>query len=137
MRGIVDSSVWSLALRRRPGALSQRERRTVLIWRDVVADGHAVLIGMVRQELLSGIRQFSAFDRTAQYLRDFEDLPLDVGDYEQAARCACICQSHGVALSAVDMLICGVAMRNDLDIMTLDHDFQRYSKLMPIQLAPI
>ena|ERR1019366_267559 len=135
MRIIVDTSVWSLVLRRRPGSLSPAQQRTLFYWRETVRDRRAIILGLVRQEVLSGIKDSSVFDRIADYLRGFEDFFLDVGDYEQAARCACVCQKNGIAFTAVDMLICGASLRNDLEIMTVDLDFSRYARLMPLRLT--
>jgi hypothetical protein len=53
----VDTPVWSLALRRKPKDLHPDERRRVDALTDLVRDGRAVLIGPIRQEVLSGIRE--------------------------------------------------------------------------------
>src|SRR5690348_9614100 len=119
---LIDTTVWSLALRRRRAALSTRERRIVAAWREFVADGRAGLLGVVRQELLTGVRDAQAFDRLCEYTRYFDNLEPETADYEQAARCGNACVARGVAFSAIDMLICGVALQNRYEIMTLDAD---------------
>ena len=58
---LVDTTIWSLALRRRRGILSERERRLVEEWARLVRSGEAVLIGPIRQEILSGIRTEKSF----------------------------------------------------------------------------
>lgn len=63
MKSLVDTAVWSLALRRRTGDLSPGERRIVFEWRELVKKGRAALIGSIRQEVLSGIRRESDFGR--------------------------------------------------------------------------
>ena len=58
---LVDTTIWSLALRRRPQALNEHERLLVEEWVRLVRLGQAVLIGPIRQEVLSGIRSPVAF----------------------------------------------------------------------------
>lgn len=134
MRVLIDTVVWSLALRRRPGDLSAAERAVVLTLRDVIRRGLAVLIGPVRQELLTGVTDPAAFDRLREYLRDFEDDALNTDDYEQAALCNNTCRSAGIAGSAVDYLLCAFALQRDLPIFTIDRDFPRYAGQLPIRL---
>lgn len=135
MPALIDTGVWSLALRRRAGALSAPERRVLMAWRRLVTDGGAALLGIVRQELLSGVRDAAAFDKLCEYTRYFDNLEPDLGGYEQAALCANACRSGGIAFSTVDMLICGVALRNGLEILTTDKDFLGYARVLPIRLT--
>jgi predicted nucleic acid-binding protein len=133
-RVVVDTSVWSLALRRRAGALSRAERAIVLHWADLVRDGRAVLIGIVRQEVLTGIREEARFERLRDHLRGFDDEPPSAEDYERAARFANTCRAAGIAEAAVDFLICGVAAGRDLPVFTTDPDFRLYARVLPISL---
>jgi hypothetical protein len=43
------------------------------------------IIGPIRQELLSGIREQSQFERFREHLRRFRDLQTTTDDYEEAA----------------------------------------------------
>ena len=56
MKVLVDTSVWSLSLRRSSTKRSEQERVIVAELGALVEDGRAAIIGPVRQELLSGIR---------------------------------------------------------------------------------
>lgn len=132
---IVDTSVWSLALRRRRKDLSSRERAIVLVLRDLIVRGDAVLLGIVRQELLTGVTSPQTFEAMRQRLHDFDDLPPDVDDYERAASAANECARHGVSSTTADMLICAVATGRELPILTLDRDFEHYAKHLPIRLV--
>jgi hypothetical protein len=133
-RVIVDTSVWSLALRRRAKDLSHTQRGLELLLRDLIIAGDAVLLGVVRQEILTGIVMDNVFDQVSERLRGLDDLPPDFDDYERAAAFANECMRHGVAATSVDMLVCAVAAGRDLPILTADHDFGRYAKHLPIQL---
>jgi predicted nucleic acid-binding protein len=133
---VVDTSVWSLALRRRRKVLSPSERSLALLLRDLIVRGDAILLGLVRQELLTGITSPSAFENLRQQLHDFDDLAPDIDDFERAAFAANQCARNGVAGSTVDMLICAVALGRDLPILAVDADFARYARHMPLRLYP-
>jgi predicted nucleic acid-binding protein len=131
---LVDTPIWSLALRRRAADLNPRERGLTAALRELIEDGRAQLIGPVRQELLSGIREESSFKKLRDQLRAFEQASLDVADYEEAARLNNQCRARGVAGSAVDLLICAIAVRRNWQIFTTDHDFSRYATVLPLKL---
>ena len=56
---LIDTCIWSLALRRTRKDLNPQERKLYFRWRELVIDGSAALIGPIRQELLSGIHSKS------------------------------------------------------------------------------
>lgn len=62
---LVDTPIWSLALRRTHTDLNPRERLLTGALRDLVRDGVAGIIGPIRQEVLSGIRVESVFENCA------------------------------------------------------------------------
>lgn len=134
MKVLVDTTVWSLALRRKRKDLSPEEKRLERELADIIRDGNAVIIGAVRQEVLSGLRDEALFEQLRKHLRSFEDEPLEPEDYEEAARCNNRCRAAGVAVTAVDILICAVAMRRGFEISTTDPDFKRYAERLPITL---
>jgi len=134
LRVIVDTPVWSLALRRARGALSRPQFEIVEEWSRLVQGDAVVLIGVVRQELLSGIRNRGVFERLRGQLRAFEDVPLDIEDFEEGARCANRCRAAGIAGSLVDYLICAAARRRGYAIFTLDADFERYARVLSLRL---
>lgn len=131
---LVDTSVWSLALRRKQKDLSVEERVLTEGLRELIREGRAQLVGPVRQELLSGVREESGFRRLRDYLRAFDNPQLAVEDYEEAARMSNACRSGGVAGSPVDFLICAVAHLRNWQIFTTDRDFARYRKILPLNL---
>lgn len=137
MRVVVDTPIWSLALRRqRRRQLAAPQRALVLLLRDLIVEGDAVLLGAVRQELLTGVASAEAFAAIQEHLRGFDDLPPDIEDYERAAGYANECTRAGIATSSIDMLICAVAGGRDLPILTTDEDFGRYARRLPIRLYP-
>ena len=131
---LVDTPVWSLALRRKPGDLSAREQVLTQALAELIRDGRAQLMGMVRQRLLSGIREEERFQKLRDYLRAFDDPRLELGDYEEAAGMHNRCRSRGITGSAIDFLICAVADRRHWQIFTTDRDFQRYGRVLGVKL---
>jgi predicted nucleic acid-binding protein len=131
---LVDTSVWSLVLRRSSRVLNPHQTELAQALRRLVDEGSARVIGPVRQEILSGIRDVAQFERLREMLRAFPDVLLEVDDFETAARFSNDCRARGVAGSPVDFLICALASRRKWPIFTLDVDFQHYSRMLPIDL---
>ena len=134
MNLLVGTPVWSLALRRKQAGLSPREEQVTQALAEVIRDGRAQLVGVVRQELLSGIREEARFRKLRDYLRAFDDPLLETGDYEEAAHMHNRCRARGIAGSAIDFLICAMASRRNWQIFTTDHDFERYGKVVGLKL---
>ena len=128
MKVLVDTSVWSLALRR------NEPDEIVKKLTDLINEALVVMIGPVRQELLSGISDKMVFENLKTTLRSFDDLPVSIVDHEMAAEYYNICRKHGVQGSHTDFLICALACNNDLLIFTTDQDFRHYAKHLPIRL---
>ncbi len=134
MSVLIDSCVWSFALRRRPGSLNPAEEGALRAWRELVRTDRAKIIGAIRQEILTGIRDAAAFERLRERVALFADEPVTAEDYVEAATFSNRCRAAGVATSPVDMLICAVAWRCSLEILTTDDDFLRYAEHLPIAL---
>jgi predicted nucleic acid-binding protein len=137
MMVIVDTPVWSFALRRRAVDLSEQEFRLTQGLDELVREGRVQLLGTVRQEVLSGIREDTQFQRVRKHLRFFEDVMLAAEDYEEAARMSNRCKSSGIASTAADMLICAVSQRRRWQIFSTDQDFVRYGRVLDLHLFPL
>ena len=88
----------------------------------------------VRQELLTGFREKHQFEKLQSQLINFDNYPITVSDYEKAAFYHTLCRQNGVQGSTVDLLLCAIALNNQLEIFTLDKDFELYQKHIPIKL---
>lgn len=130
MSVLVDTSVWSLALRRQQSPDSP----IVHELRRLIKTDQAQLIGSIRQELLSGIREQTQFEALREHLRAFPDLPLTTGDYERAAGFYNLARNHGIQGSNTDFLICAVSVGYGLPILTTDKDFKLFQSILPITL---
>ena len=133
---VVDTSIWSLALRRISHVVPAAQLRQVHLLRELIAEGRAQLLGVVRQELLSGIKHPEQFGRLRTHLRSFPDVEVDRDDYEQAAEMSNTCRARGISGNATDFLICSVASIRQWAIFTSDRDFERYAKYLPVTLYP-
>jgi len=74
----VDAPVWSLALRRSARNLNPREKAIVAELAGLINEGRARLIGLIRQELLSGIKnagQLTKLRRTCVHSRMIPSKP--------------------------------------------------------------
>ena len=94
----------------------------------------AVLIGPIRQEILSDISDDAKFMDLKEKLSFLPDISIVTADYELAAKYSNICRHNGIQGSAVDFLICAVAVRNEFAIYTVDKDFEYYKTVLPIML---
>jgi len=130
MNIVIDTSVWSLALRRArsSGAAEALELA------ELVREGRAAMMGPVRQELLSGVQREQQYESLREYLRAFPDIALEAEDYEEVASFFNRCRAKGVQSSNTDFLICAVAARRRFGILTTDTDFRHFAKLLPIEL---
>lgn len=135
MKVLVDTSVWSLALRRPKNTLVVPEQQaTVDALADLVRDGRAVLIGAIRQELLCGIKTQNQFEVLRDSLVAFEDVALSRQVYESAAHAFNTCRANGVQGSNTDFLICAASIHHQLAIFSMDGDFLMYQRWLPIHL---
>jgi len=127
---VVDSDVWSEAFRRRQG----KESSSVVLLRRLVADGEVILLGPIRQEVLSGIKTTEQFEKIRDALRAFPSPRIEEPMYELAASFFNLCRSKGIQGSHTDFLICACAVKWKSPILTKDKDFTRYAKHLPIEL---
>jgi len=130
MKVLVDTSVWSLALRRDlpPDGPEVSELS------ELIKETRVQMIRPVRQELLSGIKSQAQFQKLRNHLRSFPDLELTTHDYEYAAEFFNLCRSKGIQGSNTDFLICAIAVRHKTAIFTTDRDFTLFQLHLPIML---
>lgn len=131
MKVLVDTSVWSLALRRRVVS----KDKVVAQLRELITESRVEMMGSIRQEILSGISDAVHFEKLRQYLAAFEDHPIFREDYEKAAEMYTLCRKKGIQGSNTDFLICAVAVNHKMSIFTTDKDFTLFAKVLPIRLA--
>lgn len=131
MNVLVDTSIWSLALRRQNSSL---ENPIILEFKSLIQESRVELIGSIRQEILSGIKSQAQFETLRKQLNAYPNLPLLQADYEQAAQFFNINRGKGIQGSNTDFLICAVANRYNFAVFTTDKDFSHFQQHIPIIL---
>ena len=130
MKVLVDTPIWSYALRIR----NNKYQYEIDQLTSLIRDQRALIIGPIRQEILSGYSDLRKFRRLKEKLSHFENTPIQDIDYEFAAELCNQCRKKGIQGSHIDFLICAVAKRIDVPIFTTDMDFPRYQKIISIKL---
>ena len=92
------------------------------------------IIGPIRQEVLSGVREEAQFEKLRRRLAAFTDTPLREEDFVTAARFFNRCRGRGITPGSIDLLLCAVAYRSESAIFSTDKDFGQYAHHLPIRL---
>jgi len=124
----VDTSVWSLALRRDspPDVPQVHELRRTL------GTGTVYSTGLVLQELLQGFAKPKAHK---QIIRHFAALPLlipDRGDHVHAVELRNTCRRKGIQIGTIDALLAWLCIRHELTMLTTDKDFLNITKVVSL-----
>jgi len=126
MKLLADTCAWSLMLRRgNPAALIAGDRLMLTTLKDAIQDVRVAMLGPIRQEVLSGLKEPAQFERLRTALAAFPDEPITTAHYEEAARFFNICRSRGVECGAIDILLCAVATRERWSLLTNDGGIKR------------
>jgi predicted nucleic acid-binding protein len=123
MKVLIDTPIWSLAFRRKE--INDINTKTINNLVDLIHDVRIVIIGSIRQEILSGISDKNKYHELKEKMAIFTDYNIQTADYEFAAECSNECRRHGIQGSHTDFLICATAMRNEWEIFTDDQDKER------------
>ena len=130
MKVIVDTCIWSLALRRN----TVEDSPYIEELKNLIEEIRVQLIGPIRQELLSGIKVKQQFDTLKLRLEAFADIELETKDYELAAEYFNVARNKGIQGSNTDFLICAISSRRKMPILTTDKDFTSFQSIFPVSL---
>ena len=121
----VDTSVWSLALRRDV----RSDEPTVERLRLALETGEGVFTtGLVLQELLQGFRGPKARDSIVERFGPLPFLVPDRADHVEAAELRNACRRNGIQVGTIDALLAQLCRRHDLVMLTTDRDFERVAR---------
>ena len=126
MNLVVDTSVWSLVLRR-PRVDEDDPHVRAFRWHLESGDG-LFLIGNILQELLDGLRSTKQFERLLGFLDPYPLLELNRETYVAAARLRSVCRSKGVNAGSADFLIAATCCQHGFPLLTADKDFARIAR---------
>jgi len=130
LKVLVDTCIWSYALRSKHQGFSAYVEQL----NDLISAQRVLIIGAIKQELLSGYSDVNKFEVLNEHLSYFENEVLIDADYIEAARFSNRCRQKGIQGSHIDLLICAVAVRLNAEIFTTDKDFDFYAQHLPIKL---
>ena len=133
MKVLVDTPIWSYALR----SQDKKYQSEIDALTSLIRDQKAIIIGPIRQEILSGYSDMRKYRIIKDKLSYFENTPIIDADYELAAEFSNKCRKKGIQGSHIDFLIGAIANRIDIPIFTNDNDFKHYQKVIPIKLYTV
>ena len=131
MNLFVDTSIWSLALRRDSPDASPE---VSALARALEAGEPVFTTGLVLQELLQGFRGPRARDRIIERFAALPFLMPDRDDHVAAAALRNACRRRGVQVGTIDALLAQLCIRHDLTMLTRDRDFARLAQHEPLDL---
>lgn len=132
MKVIVDTSVWSLAFRRRTPVVHSKVTRL----RELIEAGEEVcLLGVILQEVLQGMRERRQLDLLQEALSSFYLIEPSREDYCFSAELWNRCAGKGISASTIDFLIAGTAIRHEALLLTTDGDFNRIASVAPLKVC--
>ena len=125
MTVLVDTSVWSLALRRD----TEAEEPEVQALKDALSGADVVVTtGLVLQELLQGFAGAKASEQIVDRFAALGLIQPDREDHIGAASLRNTCRRAGVQLGTVDALIAQLCIRHDAVLLSTDKDFVHAAK---------
>lgn len=131
---IIDTSVWSEALRRKKNTINSSE---TIVRKIIENDDEVVVLGIIIQEILTGISNEKLFSDIKDILDDFQYLDVTKNDYIYASELSNTCRSKGIIAGTIDFLIASTAIRNELHLVTFDKDFINISKHSDLKILDI
>lgn len=128
---LVDTSVWSLFLRRDTPADSPHVAalRTALGGSDLV-----VTTGLVLQELLQGLLPGSTRTKVMSRFARVPVLQPTRADHIAAAELGATCRRAGVQVGTVDALIAQLCIGRNVALLAADRDFEHIARHVPLRL---
>ncbi len=120
MRILVDTSVWSLALRRQSSVVHAE----AVLLRTLIEQGEDIsLLGIILQEVLQGVRNLKHFNQLKEYFAAFPIIELTRADYIKAAELKNHLMKNGKQAGTIDALIASAAISYECSLFTADQDF--------------
>lgn len=131
MKVIVDTSIWSLALRRHAPSMNPETE----VLRKIIEQGENIfLLGIILQEILQGVKEPVAFKRIKEHFDAFPMLEITREIYVKAAELKNHLSKKGIQVSTIDALIAAAAISNECYMFTNDKDFNHIAKHSKLKL---
>jgi len=137
MKILVDTCIWSYALRHDPNKQSRLVDLIIKELQELLKEARVVTIGPIIQEILSGVKNEFQFTKLKNVMRAFDEINITMDNYERAAELFNKCRTKGIQGSHIDFLICAISQMHQLPIFTTDKDFQRYAQCINLQFHSV
>ncbi|MEX0669964.1 MAG: PIN domain-containing protein [Pirellulales bacterium] len=131
MNLLVDTSVWSLALRRDG---KQTAPEVARLHSALVGADEVFTTGLILQELLQGFAGPKARAHLVERLTAIAFLQPDRQDHIEAAEVRNTCRRRGVQVGTIDALLIQLCRRHDLLLLSADRDFLTAAKHVAFRL---
>lgn len=128
---LVDTSVWSLALRR---DRTQEAPEVEALRQALLGTDQVFTTGLILQELLQGFAGPKDTTRLIDRLSALACLQPGKPDHIEAAEIRNACRRRGVQIGTIDALLIQLCRRHDLTLLTTDHDFLAASQHVDFHL---
>jgi predicted nucleic acid-binding protein len=128
---MVDTSVWSLALRRDPPLVLPQ---VTVLRQALESEAIVVTTGLVLQELLQG---FAGPRARKDIIEHFSALPMitpNREDHIEAAELRNTCRRAGVQMGTIDALLAQLCIHHGLTLLTTDKDFSHAALCCPLKV---
>ena len=131
MNLLVDTSVWSLALRRNQPS---NGAEVMFLRRALMGDAAVFTTGVILQEILQGIRGPKGRDVIMARFTTLPFLIPDRQDHVEAAFLHTACRQKGLQVGTIDVLLAQLCLRHRLTILTTDRAFSRMANVEPLSV---
>jgi predicted nucleic acid-binding protein len=130
MNLFVDTSVWSLALRRDDDSDAPEVARL----REALRSQESIVTtGLVLQELLQGFRGPKARDAIVERFAALPMVVPDRSDHIAAAEIRNTCRRKGIQIGTIDALLIQLCCRHELTLLATDPDYDHAAKHVPLK----
>ncbi|PJZ59443.1 PIN domain-containing protein [Leptospira adleri] len=130
MKLLVDTSVWSEALRRKGKTLKSEE---TFLYQIIQNEDDIFVTGIILQEILTGIKEPKIFSEIEEQFRYFNFISPSEKDHIEAAKLRNSLSKKGITLATIDALIAQIAITHNLILVTYDNDFLRLSGITKLK----
>lgn len=132
MNILVDTSIWSLLLRRRK---ESPHPAALFLKKQIEAKAPLHLTGIIYQEILQGIRSDTLAQSVKSYLKEVPCLEISLDLHEEAAHLFSHYRQKGIQAGTVDCLIAAVSIHFGLPLLTTNSDFSHMAKCSDLRLV--
>jgi predicted nucleic acid-binding protein len=125
MKILVDTSIWSLALRRQSVVVNPE---AIVVKTLIEQEEDIYLLGIILQEVLQGIKNPKDSHVLKDYFEAFPLIELTRENYIKAAELKNRLMKKGKRISTIDALIASAAISYGCYLFTTDKDFEHIAQ---------